>query len=102
MHERMFRELNSDTINVRILWKDHIVTRDPKVIQTVLATGFNRFHKGADSRLRLFGLFGDGIFTSDGEVWKNHRALTKPFFGTPRLGPSALLSFAVTPSCGYF
>ena len=29
-------------------------------------------------------LFGKGIFTTDGDEWKAHRALTRPFFGTDR------------------
>lgn len=30
---------------------------------------------------RLFDLFGDGIFNTDGAEWRAHRALTRPFFG---------------------
>lgn len=82
----LFDELDSDTINLRIMWEDIIITKDPRVIQTVLATGFDKFHKGPLLKVLLRGLFGDGIFNNDGEEWKAHRALTKPFFG---LSPTA-------------
>jgi hypothetical protein len=30
----------------------------------------------------MWGLFGTGILNTDGDEWKAHRALTRPFFGT--------------------
>jgi len=41
---------NVHTINLRILWSDTIFTRDHRVVQYVLATGFPDFNKGG--RLR--------------------------------------------------
>lgn len=35
------------TINLRILWQDMLITRDHKVMQHVLATGFEEFEKGS-------------------------------------------------------
>lgn len=90
-----------DTINMRILWQDLIFTRNHKVIQYVLATGWENFYKGPIAKLRsanvlqthnsldlmcigadsLFTLFGNGIFNTDGAEWKAHRALVRPFFG---------------------
>lgn len=29
----------------------------------------------------LFGMFGNGIFNTDGAQWTAHRALIRPFFG---------------------
>lgn len=41
-----------DTLNFRILWQDSILTRDHKVMQHVLATGFQEFEKGALVKLK--------------------------------------------------
>lgn len=41
-----------DTVNVRMLWQDVIYTRNHKVIQYVLATGFDNFYKGPITKLR--------------------------------------------------
>jgi len=43
---------NVHTFNVRIMWKDAVITRDPRVIQHVLATGFSDFDKGAHQKLQ--------------------------------------------------
>lgn len=77
----MLDELNADTVNLRILWQDLIITRDHINMQTVLATGFQDFGKGPLIKLRTADLFGNGIFNSDGSEWKAHRAMTRPFFG---------------------
>ena len=42
----LFDELNTDTMNLRILWQDVIVTRNHINMQTALATGFEDFGKG--------------------------------------------------------
>ncbi|KAF9506193.1 hypothetical protein BS47DRAFT_1399699 [Hydnum rufescens UP504] len=89
--ESFFNELQSDTVNARILWRDLIFTRDHNVIKTVLATGFLDFAKGdASNKTRLalkflFGLLGNGILNTDGEEWKAHRALLRPFFARERV-----------------
>ncbi|KAF9506189.1 hypothetical protein BS47DRAFT_1305586 [Hydnum rufescens UP504] len=83
--DSLFDELQSDTINARLLWRDLIITRDHNVVKTVLATGFPDFEKGPKTKMRLFSLFGNGIFNSDGEQWKAHRALTRPFFARERV-----------------
>jgi hypothetical protein len=99
--EALFDAVGEDcnTINFRVLWQDSIVTRDHHVMRQVLATSFAEFEKGPVVKLkyaflpipfpsgtytnsiRLFDIFGDGIFNADGVQWKLHRAMTKPFFG---------------------
>ena len=44
--------LNVDTINMRLLWQDTIVTRDHNVIKTILATAFHDFEKGAETKFQ--------------------------------------------------
>ncbi|KAF8308480.1 cytochrome P450 monooxygenase CYP63 [Clavulina sp. PMI_390] len=81
-----------DTINFRVLWQDHIITRDHLVMKQALATGFSGFNKTGNNILfnspphvRLYDLFGDGIFNADGAEWKAHHALTRPFFARERI-----------------
>ncbi|KAF8308494.1 cytochrome P450 [Clavulina sp. PMI_390] len=77
-----------DTINLRVLWQDQIITRDHLVMKQMLATGFDGFLRagGVAGKLdRLNDLFGDGIFNTDGAQWKAHRALTRPFFARERI-----------------
>jgi len=43
---------NVHTFNVHIFWKDLVVTRDPRMVQYMLATGFSDFNKGKDQKLQ--------------------------------------------------
>ncbi|KAF8338716.1 cytochrome P450 [Cantharellus anzutake] len=87
--ERMFTSLGSGdevtTFNLGTLWEDTYVTRDHRVMQTMLATRFDDFWKGHELRMRTKGSFGDGIFGVDGAKAKAHRALTRPFFARERV-----------------
>lgn len=47
---------NVHTFNVRILWKDLVITRDPRVVQYILATGFSDFDKGKDQKVQYVRL----------------------------------------------
>ncbi|EJD44086.1 cytochrome P450 monooxygenase pc-3 [Auricularia subglabra TFB-10046 SS5] len=63
------------TFDMGILWAS----------QHVLATSFNDFVKGVKFR-DMFDLFlGQGIFTTDGDQWRQHRQLLKPFFSRERI-----------------
>lgn len=64
--EELFNSVggNSHTINFRLLWQDTIVTRDHRVMQHILATGFNNFEKGVNVKLRhVFRIDSKTIFT---------------------------------------
>lgn len=41
-----------ETVNVRILWQDQIFTKNHRVMQYMLATGFEDFRKGPATKLR--------------------------------------------------
>ncbi|KAF8314506.1 cytochrome P450 monooxygenase CYP63 [Clavulina sp. PMI_390] len=85
--DALFDEFGPDvhTVNFRVLWQDALLTRDHLVMKQVLATGFDDFVKGIPVRLKLYDLFGDGVFNTDGAEWKAHRALTRPFFARERI-----------------
>ncbi|KAG6830203.1 hypothetical protein H0H92_001790 [Tricholoma furcatifolium] len=62
-----------NTFNLRVLFEDRIFTAEPDYIKAILSTQFDAFEKGT------------GVFNSDGEMWKFHRAMTRPFFSKDRI-----------------
>ncbi|TFK50641.1 cytochrome P450 [Heliocybe sulcata] len=71
--------------NVRILWEDIIVTDDPDHIKSILATDFPNYIKGDKFKESMASLLGTGVFNSDGDMWKFHRSMTRPFFSRDRI-----------------
>lgn len=47
-------EQNVHTVNVRMLWSDMIFTRDHRVAQYVLTTGFHNFNEGVKLEYALY------------------------------------------------
>ncbi|KAF7982986.1 hypothetical protein HWV62_24590 [Athelia sp. TMB] len=92
-----------NTFNVNVLWDDMIFTTEPDHIKSILATDFNNFEKGTHPaqftvyRARtdhtqgekfhsgMESLLGTGVFNSDGDMWKFHRSMTRPFFTRDRI-----------------
>ncbi|CAL1701116.1 unnamed protein product [Somion occarium] len=74
------------TISLRILWDDSVVTTDANIIKSVLATDFNNFVKGEQFQAFMYSVLGTGVFNSDGDMWKFHRSMTRPFFSRDRIG----------------
>ncbi|KAJ7732923.1 cytochrome P450 [Mycena maculata] len=71
--------------SARVFFEDRFFVTEPEYIKIMLATQFNNFEKGEDSR-EIFGtLLGLGVFAADGELWKFHRAMTRPFFKRDRV-----------------
>ncbi|KAF9530964.1 cytochrome P450 [Crepidotus variabilis] len=62
-----------------------IITLDPDVVKALLATQFDSFGKGEEFIGQMDSLLGSGIFNADGEMWKFHRAMTRPFFTKERI-----------------
>ncbi|KAG1800357.1 cytochrome P450 [Suillus plorans] len=73
------------TLNYRCLWEDYIVTTEPQHVQTILVTDFHNYVKGAKFREAADSILGTGVFNSDGETWKLHRTMTRPFFTHDRI-----------------
>ncbi|KAI6033797.1 cytochrome P450 [Pisolithus microcarpus] len=72
-------------VNFRIMFEDRILTTEPEHIKAILATQFSSFEKGPVLWDQLSGLLGTGVFNSDGEAWKFHRSMTRPFFSKDRI-----------------
>ena len=58
---------------------------DPENVKFALSTSFDSFEKGEKFHDTFESFWGDGIFTTDGETWKAHRATARPFFAQDRL-----------------
>ena len=67
---RMFNPFNSTMIN----------TAEPANIQALLATKFHDFDLGVNRRKNFFSMFGNGIFTAEGDDWSHFRHQLKPQF----------------------
>ncbi|KAF9020876.1 cytochrome P450 [Hymenopellis radicata] len=61
-------------------------TISPKHIQALLATQFDKFEKGPTIRDVMKPVLGSGIFNADGDMWRFHRTLSRPFFSRDRIG----------------
>ncbi|KAI9829911.1 MAG: hypothetical protein M1826_005333 [Phylliscum demangeonii] len=63
-----------------------VVTAEPLNTQAVLALNFKDYAVGKIRQQSMVPLLGNGIFTSDGEVWEHHRALLRPQFSRTQVG----------------
>ncbi|KAG8889049.1 hypothetical protein FRB98_005946 [Tulasnella sp. 332] len=78
-------EENGDLFHMDVLGKDIIWVTNPNYIKEMLATQFPNFIKGPSLHATLESALGTGIFNSDGEAWKHHRSMTRPFFTRDRV-----------------
>src|SRR5580698_1737772 len=65
--------------------KEAIVTTDPTVIQHVLKTNSENYHKSEIQTKRMFHFLGKGLLTSHGEVWRTQRRLIQKGFDPRQL-----------------
>ncbi|KAF8843740.1 cytochrome P450 [Paxillus ammoniavirescens] len=71
--------------NFRVMFDDLLFTCEPNHIKAILATDFDNFVKGNRFRATMLNVLGTGVFNSDGEMWKFHRSMTRPFFSHDRI-----------------
>ncbi|CAE6433878.1 unnamed protein product, partial [Rhizoctonia solani] len=78
-----------NTFNMRLLWDDMANRNNRSRRDQIHAR--NRVQlvrqrpKPTSPTRKLFSFLGDGIFNRDGELWKFHRAMTRPFFVRERI-----------------
>ncbi|KAL0949002.1 hypothetical protein HGRIS_009101 [Hohenbuehelia grisea] len=73
------------TFNVKILWENRVFTAEPEYLKIILATQFEAYEKGPAFFRQMEHLLGTGVFNSDGDMWKFHRSMTRPFFSKDRI-----------------
>jgi cytochrome P450 len=65
--------------------KEAIVTIDPVVIQQVLKTNSENYHKSEIQKKRMGHFLGKGLLTTEGEPWKTQRRLIQTGFERKQL-----------------
>jgi cytochrome P450 len=79
--------------------KEAIVTIDPAVIQHVLKTNADNYHKSEIQVKRMGHFLGKGLLTTEGEAWRNQRRLIQKGFGPKQLDAlSAIMQDSVADS----
>ncbi|KAI0772038.1 cytochrome P450 monooxygenase pc-2 [Trametes elegans] len=71
--------------SITALWDTTYFTNDASVVKAILATEFSNFEKGPAFRATMHSVLGTGVFNSDGEMWKFHRQMTRPYFSRDRI-----------------
>ncbi|CAA7262215.1 unnamed protein product [Cyclocybe aegerita] len=82
---RRWAEGYGHTYRIHLLTETALFTDDPDAIKAMLATQFEAFEKGPIFQDQIDALLGTGVFNSDGEMWKFHRGITRPFFTRERI-----------------
>ncbi|KAF8573587.1 cytochrome P450 [Ramaria rubella] len=87
----LFEQYNCQTLNLRVLWDDVIITIDESNVKFMLTgPSFPWFPKGYWWQERMECFLGNGIFNSDGEIWQMHRNYARPFFAKERVSDFAM------------
>ncbi|KAF9547694.1 cytochrome P450 monooxygenase pc-2 [Agrocybe pediades] len=76
---------HGDVLLVPTLSDTVLVTDEPSHVKAILATQFDMFGKSHASQDAMKSLLGTGIFNVNGEMWKFHRSITRPFFTRERI-----------------
>ncbi|TRM60702.1 cytochrome P450 [Schizophyllum amplum] len=79
------KNVGSNVYRVNFQGDVRIVTFEPDHVKAILATQFEDFVKGPLLYDLLYSLLGSGVFNSDGEMWKFHRTMTRPFFNKEKI-----------------
>ncbi|KAF8164796.1 cytochrome P450 monooxygenase pc-3 [Crassisporium funariophilum] len=74
-----------NVMTLRLLTDNRVITAEPDHIKAMLATQFDSFEKGKMFFSQMHSLLGEGVFNADGDMWKFHRAMTRPFFTRERI-----------------
>ncbi|KAJ3503620.1 hypothetical protein NLJ89_g8348 [Agrocybe chaxingu] len=82
---RRWAEDYGHTYQLNLLKDTALFTDDPEAVKAILATQFDAFEKGPIFQDQFHSLLGTGVFNTDGEMWKFHRSITRPFFSRERI-----------------
>jgi cytochrome P450 len=75
-----------DMVKVSLAGIPLIIVQHPDLMREVLVTQAPKFKKNAFTINILKPYVGDGLFSSDGELWKHQRRLIQPLFHTKYIG----------------
>jgi cytochrome P450 len=71
---------------VRLLHREVVFVSAPDAVHEMLVEKARSFEKSPGLRLMLRELAGEGLFTSEGELWRKQRKLMSPLFHPSALG----------------
>lgn len=77
-------------------FRNEVYTSDPPNVEYILRTNFENFGKGSHNYRILRDLLGDGIFTVDGEKWRQQRKISSYEFSTKVLRDYSSVIFRKT------
>jgi cytochrome P450 len=86
----LMRRLNrerGDIARLRIITLRLVVANSPDLVEQVLVTKARAFRKSRLVRTALYPLAGEGLFTSEGDLWRRQRKLMAPHFQPAKLAP---------------
>lgn len=83
--EKWVQQMGTNVFQANMLGDRRIVTLEPDHVKAILATKFDDFDKGPYTQDMLNSLLGTGVFNADGEMWKFHRSITRPFFSKDKI-----------------
>ena len=87
--QRHIAAASTPLVRGRILHLPLVLPARPEACHEVLVTKAKSFEKSPGLRVLLHDLAGQGLFTSEGELWRRQRRLMAPIFT-----PGALVQFA--------
>ncbi|EFJ22054.1 hypothetical protein SELMODRAFT_151517 [Selaginella moellendorffii] len=87
LHDWFLSYFSSECRTIAVDWGTfyNILTVDPANVEHILKTNFANYPKGRVSHARNYDFMGDGIFNSDGEMWKRHRKLASYEFSSKKV-----------------
>ncbi|TNE85265.1 MAG: cytochrome P450 [Deltaproteobacteria bacterium] len=65
---------------LRLFWAEAIVIASPEGAKCVLQTDAANYNKNNMGYREVARVLGDGLFTSDGDQWRDNRVVLQPFF----------------------
>ena len=83
--ERLFLQAPQRTFRFKLGLQWFTLTIDPEVMHHILVTAFSHYTKTQHERDVLHPVLAGGLITAEGEEWKTHRQIFRPFFGTDYL-----------------
>jgi cytochrome P450 len=87
LHKNQFT--HQDIVEIKFRLSSMYLLTNPTLIEEVLVHKYKHFRKDAFLRERAASVFGNGLLTSDGEVWLRHRRMMQPAFHKQRIAEYA-------------
>jgi cytochrome P450 len=85
-----------DIVEIKFRTSSMYLLTNPSLIEEVLVNKYKYFRKDTFLREKASAIFGNGLLTSDGELWLRHRRMMQPAFHRQRIAEYAHLMVEYT------